>query len=49
LKALQGRSAVGDSQKYPAGRAGGASAFLQSICLILQTSPAARANSREGR
>jgi len=49
LNALQSRSAWGDSEKYPAAGPGEASAFLQSICLILQTSFAARANLREGR
>jgi hypothetical protein len=49
LKALRYRSARGDSKKYPAAGPGEASAFLQSICLILQTSFAVRANFRAGR
>ncbi len=36
-------------KKYPAAAPGVASAFLQSICLILQTSPPAGANPREAR
>jgi hypothetical protein len=45
----KGPESAGDCKKYPAAAPGVASAFLQSICLILQTSPPAGANPREAR